>query len=101
VPPLREEHNPPDSERRRSTGLAREPAALGADLEALPNTTAMARADSLFIEVTGILRELLGQAIAVFRGALDAQDPDPIADARRRLLALVEDIEQGRMRPPG
>jgi hypothetical protein len=37
----------------------------------------------------------------VFRGALDAQDPDPIADARRRLLALVDDIEQGRMRPPG
>jgi molecular chaperone HscC len=69
--------------------------------EALPNTTAMARADSLFIELTGIPRELLGEAIAVFRGALDAQDPDPIADARRRLLALVEDIEQGRMRPPG
>jgi len=69
--------------------------------EALPNTTAMARADSLFIELTGLPRELLGQAIAVFRGALDAQDPDPIADARRRLLALVEDIERGRMRPPG
>jgi hypothetical protein len=59
------------------------------------------RADSLFIELTGIPRELLGQAIAVFRGALDAQDPVPIADARRRLLALVEDIEQGRLRPPG
>jgi molecular chaperone HscC len=69
--------------------------------EALPNTTAMARADSLFIELTGTTRELLGQAIAVFRGALDAQDPSPIADARRQLLDLVEHIERGRMRPPG
>ena len=68
--------------------------------EALPNTTAMARADSLFIELTGTPRELLGHAIAVFRGALDAQDPDPIAEARRQLLDLVEDIEHGRMRPP-
>jgi molecular chaperone HscC len=69
--------------------------------EALPNTTAMARADSLFIELIGIPRELLGQAIAIFRGALDAQDPNSIADARRRLLDLVEDIERGRLRPPG
>jgi len=69
--------------------------------EALPNTTAMARADSLFIELTGPTRELLGQAIAVFRGALDAQDPNSIAEARRRLLDLVEHIERGRMRSPG
>jgi molecular chaperone HscC len=68
--------------------------------EALPNTTAMARADSLFIELTGPARELLGQAIAVFRGALDAQEPNPIAEARRQLLNVVESIESGRIRPP-
>ncbi len=68
--------------------------------EALPNTTALARADALFVELTGPARELLGQAIAVFRGALDAQEPNPIAEARRQLLNVVESIESGRIRPP-
>jgi molecular chaperone HscC len=68
--------------------------------EALPNTTAMARADSLFVELTGPTRERLAEAIAAFRGALDGQDPNPIAEARRQLLDLVEHIERGRIRSP-
>jgi molecular chaperone HscC len=58
--------------------------------EALPNTTALARADALYVETRGPLREHLGQAIAEFRAVLDQQDPQGIQAARDRLLAIVD-----------
>ena len=60
--------------------------------EALPNTTAMARADSLYVELVGPPREALGAAIAVFRAALDGQVPEEIAGARAQLLETIEQL---------
>ena len=58
--------------------------------EALPNTTALARADALYVELTGAARTGLGEAIALFRGALDEQEPRAIDAARSQLLELVD-----------
>ncbi|NBD08167.1 Hsp70 family protein [Corallococcus silvisoli] len=57
--------------------------------DALPNTTALARADALFVELTGAPREELAAAIAGLRLALEAQEPGRIAEVRERLNALV------------
>jgi molecular chaperone HscC len=62
--------------------------------EALPNATALGRADSLYVDLTGPPRAALGQAIAAFRGALDGQDPATIDGARASLLALIERLER-------
>ena len=58
--------------------------------EALPNTTALARAESLYTELRGPARELLGAAMRAFRLALEEQDPHAIECGRGELLALVE-----------
>ena len=58
--------------------------------EALPNTTAIARADALYVELIGSNRTLLGEAIAAFRAALDTQDPGTIDATRAGLLGLVD-----------
>jgi molecular chaperone HscC len=60
--------------------------------EALPNTTALARADALYVELVGPTREVLGGAIAGFRAALDGQVPQVIEEARDGLLALVDQL---------
>ena len=60
--------------------------------EALPNTTALARADALYVELVGPTREVLGSAIAGFRAALDGQVPQVIEEARDALLALVDQL---------
>jgi molecular chaperone HscC len=60
--------------------------------EALPNTTALARADALYVELVGPPREVLGSAIAGFRAALDGQVPQVIDEARGALLALVDQL---------
>jgi molecular chaperone HscC len=60
--------------------------------ESLPNTTALARADSLYVEMVGARRERLGDAIAIFRAALETQDSPTIAEARAQLLALVDHL---------
>src|SRR5262249_17033025 len=39
--------------------------------DALPNTTALARAEALYVELSGREREMLGHAIAMFRAALE------------------------------
>jgi molecular chaperone HscC len=57
--------------------------------EALPNVTALARADALFVELTGEAREELGIAISVFRAALEGQDPAAIDATRGNLNAIV------------
>ncbi len=58
--------------------------------EALPNTTALARAEGLFTELRGPARELLGAAMRAFRLALEEQDPAVIDRRRGELLALVD-----------
>ncbi len=57
--------------------------------EALPNVTALARADALFVELTGEARAELGLAIEAFRGALEGQDGAVIEAERGRLNAIV------------
>jgi len=58
--------------------------------KALPNTTALARAESLYTELRGPARELLGAAMRAFRLALEEQDPAAIDRRRGELLALVD-----------
>ena len=62
--------------------------------DALPNTTALARADALYVELSGPAREELGHAIASFRAALETQDDKEIAPRRERLVALVAALKR-------
>ena len=54
-----------------------------------PTRTALARADALYVELTGPARETLGQAIAIFRAAMEKQDPKSIDETRANLLDVV------------
>jgi molecular chaperone HscC len=63
--------------------------------EALPNTTALARAESLYTELRGPARELLGAAMRAFRLALEEQVPATIERRRGELMGLVERFKQG------
>jgi molecular chaperone HscC len=53
--------------------------------DSLPNTTAIQRAEALYLELTGDAREHLGQALALFRAALETEDDEAIG-VRRTLL---------------
>lgn len=57
--------------------------------EALPNTTALARAEALYVELRGEAREQLGQAMGRFRVALQGQEPEAIDASRAELVALT------------
>jgi molecular chaperone HscC len=63
--------------------------------EALPNTTALARAESLYTELRGTARERLGAALRSFRLALEEQDSAAIERRRAELLGLVDRYKQG------
>lgn len=64
--------------------------------EMLPNQTVLARADALFVELTGSARREMGTMIAVFRTALDSQDREPIDEAREVLLEFISALsDQG------
>jgi len=63
--------------------------------DALPNTTALARAESLYTELRGPARELLGAALRSFRLALEEQVPSVIERRRAELLGLIERFKQG------
>jgi molecular chaperone HscC len=58
--------------------------------ESLPNATALARAEALFMELTGPEREELGNALSAFHAALETQDAEAINYCRQRLNQLVE-----------
>ena len=58
--------------------------------EMLPNTTALGRADALFVELTGEPRAALGKAIIVFRAALETQNGPMIEQSRDGLCALTK-----------
>jgi len=57
--------------------------------DALPNVTALARADALFVELSGPSREALGLGIARLRAALDTQLTESIDEAREALNHLL------------
>jgi len=62
--------------------------------EALPNATLLARADALYVELTGPLREELGSALSAFRLALETQSEETIATGRDRLAQLVNSLRR-------
>ena len=70
--------------RRKMQGLKLHPR------DALPNVTALNRADARFAESSGPARQELGAAIAELRAALEQQDPESIVIARSGLLQLLE-----------
>lgn len=57
--------------------------------DALPNTTALARAEALYTELTGPARQRLAGAMSAFRLAVEGQDPIEIAEMREMLVALT------------
>lgn len=61
--------------------------------EALPNVTALARADALFVELSGPSRSFLGEGIAAFRAALETQSPARIDVARSQLNRVVDSLK--------
>ncbi len=63
--------------------------------EALPNATALERAEALFAELTGAEREHLGALLAAFRGALELQDVDRIGAQRRLLNQTIKALKIG------
>jgi molecular chaperone HscC len=62
--------------------------------EALPNVTALTRAEALYVELTGPERALLGSSISHFRAALESQDSALIVSLREALLARLLDLSQ-------
>ncbi len=57
--------------------------------EALPNVTAVSRAEALYAELVGHERAQLGQALSMFRAALESQNPKLIEQQREVLLAVL------------
>jgi molecular chaperone HscC len=60
--------------------------------DALPNRTALARADGLYTELTGLARAELGAAIMTLRAALEMQDPKAIEAAREHAIKMTEGL---------
>jgi len=60
--------------------------------EALPNTTALARAEELYTELIGARREELGSLIVEFHSVLETQDPQRIEMDRTHLLAWIRAV---------
>lgn len=59
--------------------------------ETLPNTTAVARAEALYVELIGDARAELGSLLADLRGVLETQDEALIAPVRVALLGFLAD----------
>jgi len=60
--------------------------------DSLPNRTALARAEALYVELTGEARVVLGTQLARFRGVLEAQHPDAVEGERDALNRLLEEL---------
>ncbi len=58
--------------------------------ESLPNATALARAEALFMELTGPAREELGHFLQAFQAALEGQDAETIRQWREQLNRFIE-----------
>jgi molecular chaperone HscC len=61
---------------------------------ALPNMTALSRAEAVYVELSGAERQLLGRAIAAFRAALQGQQRDFIDSMREVLIARTLDLSR-------
>ena len=59
----------------------------------MENTALRARANRLYEQTRGDLRQLIGQQIGVFECELETQDTDRIREARLTLGKLLDDIE--------
>jgi molecular chaperone HscC len=64
--------------------------------EALPNVTALARADALFADLVGDDRAHLGRVLGAFRAVLETQDAPLITRHREALMALVLELSAHR-----
>ena len=69
--------------------------------EALPNTTALSRAENVYVELIGQAREALQGEIVRFRAALEGQDATEITRARQRLIAATRFMADLNPTPPG
>jgi molecular chaperone HscC len=58
--------------------------------DSLPNATALARAEALFMELIGAQREEVGSALSAFHAALEIQDAEMIRQCREQLNHLIE-----------
>lgn len=58
------------------------------------NIAVMARATRCYESFSGETREVIGQWITMFEGALEKQDPREIADAREQLTANLDRLEE-------
>jgi molecular chaperone HscC len=66
--------------------------------EALPNVTALTRAEALYVELTGPERSALGSSISHFRAALESQDSALIVTLREALLSRLLELQQSARR---
>jgi molecular chaperone HscC len=57
------------------------------------NVALLARAERAYEGFTGPARDIIGQALTDFQGALEKQDPRIIADAREGLTRLLDQID--------
>jgi molecular chaperone HscC len=57
------------------------------------NLYAMERGKRLYEDLLGHARELLAQELAVFEAALERQDVGPIAQARARLVGVMDELD--------
>ena len=57
------------------------------------NVAMLARAERAYEGFTGHVRDVIGQGLTEFQGALDKQDPRIIADARDGLTRLLDEID--------
>jgi molecular chaperone HscC len=57
------------------------------------NRAVLARAERLYEERLGDLRDYLGQLITRFESILARQDPREIADARQNIAGILDEIE--------
>ncbi len=62
--------------------------------ESLPNRTALARADALYVELTGAARAELGEALGVFHMILETQDAVQIERVRQQLNVLIDSLRR-------
>ena len=60
--------------------------------QALPNTTALARAEALYMELTGGPRAFLAEAMAIFRATLESQQGEAIDAARAQLVRVTNEL---------
>ena len=63
--------------------------------ETLPNRTALARAEALYVELSGDARAYLGEVMVAFRATLDRQNPDEVELARAALVDVVRSLARG------